>query len=227
MKSQWKLYILIIGVFICLLFVSYFVTESTMESKEEKNYIQEEENSTYEKCPQITLKGNDIKSINGKIKELCKYVPNSSDFDFDYDSSNGSDIFSFIGLNSYYEPDASIKTYNMEIFNIDKESGEQISDEQLYERYNIDPKIVSQVIENTMQVYYEDEIKQGYLNENQCDYNCFLQVRGIDKNNYAENAKLYIGEDTVFAYKTFNIISSYADEGYYGQPIEAFRFFIK
>ena len=66
----------------------------------------------------------------------------------------------------------------------------------------------------------------GYLPES-CDYDCFLQLRGIDKKNYAENYQVYIGEDTLFVYRPFDIVSSYADEKYYLEPIEAFRFYIK
>lgn len=217
-----KVYISIVIVF-CIIIIACYLFATPRENTKENKQIVETNQS---KSPSIDLMGKDISTINNKIKEMYDFSLLSSENTFDYQHAKGEDLFSFVAINSYYEDDATKPTYRLETFNIDLSTGTLLSKEKLYEKYQITDELISNVIEDTMKFYYEDEIKEGYLTD-KCDYDCFLTLRGVDKNNYSENAKIYIGEDTVFVYKTFDIVSSYADEGYYLEPIEAFRFFVK
>ena len=51
--------------------------------------------------------------------------------------------------------------------------------------------------------------------DQECNYECFLFMRGIENNNYLENRKLYLNNGDLYVLKSFNIYTVLNEERYF------------
>jgi len=122
-------------------------------------------------------------------------------------------VFSLIyyAVRTYLEMDAMIKARFLA-----KEYMEEIKiskQEEIYKDYGVDDKIVSKSIEKKFRKMYKSVVKEGYIDSNYCDYNCFLKWRGVS--NYLDNVELYIENRGLIAFRGFLTESVFGEENYY------------
>ncbi len=135
-------------------------------------------------------------NINGIILSLVVKV-------VDYDTTNAPNVY--------------FRTYN---FNLD--TLEAISDEALLNFFGVEADTVRQKIEDKFKDYYYEELKEGYLNQSECDFDCFITYRGFQ--GYMEDIHYYVEAGKLVLFKPFIFASIYGEEEFFTD--EHFKFLI-
>lgn len=108
---------------------------------------------------------------------------------------------------------------HFDTYNIDLESGNILTDQDLLDIYQVSKKQVKVYLEAKFKKYYTDIVKNGYYTKKQCNYDCFLKNRGISK-NYLEDISFYVedGKLTLFKYyyrdSIYHEIEFFIDDSY-------------
>ena len=126
--------------------------------------------------------------VNGKILSLLLKM-------FDYRSE-------------YDYPVVSFHTYNFDL-----DEGFLLTDQEVLDLFSTTTEDVSKTIEEKFHEFYDDEVALGYLVPQQCDYQCFLNWRGVD--NYMDNVYYYVKNGKLVVYKAFTIYSVFGEEEYF------------
>ena len=161
--------------------------------------------------PYINISSPAVEVINKQIKQFSSYYLKADDkniISYKYDI-NG-DILSVLIQVIYYNkisPFITFKTYN---FNL--ETLNVLTDEQMLQLYNIKESTVEQKLKEKFEYFFKDEREKKIFDE-ECDYQCFLQMRGIE--NYTDNIHYYIHKGKLYVYREFNVHSVYDEEDYY------------
>lgn len=226
-KDNLILLIIIFVSFCVIVFVSiYLITRNNVNfiSKidKDKDYvytIKQEENpyeeSKYDKVPIINLNDNKISVINESILDKYMEVTKQIQYDYNYEFSKSKNILSLKITYAYFETEYSempVRYFNT--YNIDLKTGNILSDDEIYDMYNLDRSKVDMFLQSKFNGFYNDLVNSKFYSEEQCNYDCFLKNRGISS-DYLNNVSLYIKDGSLIAYKFFNIKSKYKEERYF------------
>ena len=184
-------------------------------------YIRKNIDKTKTEVPKINIKSKNIKKVNSKIyEEMGKFLGeknNTCTYSYEINGDILSLTIEMIDYRDLYVPEFKFRTYN-----IDLETLKEVSDNELLDLYDVDKKDIEKIIKNKFKYFYKDELKKGYLNENECNYECFLEWRNV--NSYMDNLEYYISDGKLYAYKEFSVLSVYGEDEYYKE--EDFSFYI-
>lgn len=175
--------------------------------------------------PYINIKGNRIEKINAEIIESTREYTTSKDSNktvtYKYNQSKNilSVVLTFRDIDDKDSLVYSFKTY---VFDL-KDSRKLLSDEEIIKKFNTTYAFVNNKIGKAMQDKYKDEVKKGFLDSNDCNYKCFLEMRRIT--NYLDNVNYYIEEGNLVVYKPYYVYSIYGEEEYFTR--NDFKFIIK
>ncbi len=117
-------------------------------------------------------------------------------------------IVQIVDYDTKTAPNTYFRSYNLNLTN-----GDLLSEQALLDYYSVTKDQVERIIENQFRDYYKNEIEEGYINEDECDYECFLKYR--DLNGYMENINYYIDSSKLYVYKPFQVYSILGEEDYY------------
>ncbi len=162
----------------------------------------------------VSFVNDEIVDIGNEILQNKKNLVN---YDYFIEDNILSVLLKTVNLDDDYPV---IKYYN---YNIDLEKSKVISNEDLLEMFYLDEDDVSAILETSFEEFYDEEIEEGFLEGNLCDYNCFLELRGI--NDYLDDISYFINDNHLYAYRTFNIYSVFQEEEFFED--DDFIFFIK
>lgn len=151
-----------------------------------------------------------LSSFSSSNKNIIKYEYNINGIIL-------SLVIKVVDYDTTYAPNVYFRTYN---FNLDKL--EAISDEALLEFFGIDEAVVQKKIEDKFKDYYYEELKEEYLNQNECDFDCFITYRGFQ--GYMENIHYYVEDGKLVLFKPFIFASIYGEEEFFKD--EHFKFLI-
>ena len=220
MIKEARIYIILIIVLIIVttvIWISMAVSNSK-ESSTNNSYItlKDENISEYElesRCPVINLDSDDAKEVNDKMESEYNKVVSNGKESFDFDYAVNKDYLSLVTFYIYLDvetnnPDIIINTYNFDL-----DSGSLVNDSDLLDDFSYSYKYISNALEKNMRSYYEQELDSMYFSKEECDYNCFLGLRGID--NYTDNVKLFVRDDKLVFYRKFNVYSRFLEEQFY------------
>ena len=172
--------------------------------------------------PKININSSDVDIINKEIidnmNELLKEEYNVSNYEYSVNKNILSVVLIMINNNTEQTPIFNFKTYNINLNTL-----KRINNKEILNLYNTNELEVSKKIELQFKGYYNDEVKKGYIDKNECDYNCFKNWRNIE--DYIEKVQYYIDDNKLYAYKEFNPYSIYEEEDYYN--MDHFMFYIK
>lgn len=172
--------------------------------------------------PIINIDSKDVDNINTEIvatmNEFLKEEYNVSDYEYSINKNILSIVLVMINNDTETTPKLSFKTYNINLKTLKK-----ITNKELLNIYNTNDIEVSVSIKQQFQEYYNEELSLGYINKNECDYECFISLRGIE--DYIDKVEYYVDDNKLYAYKEFNPYSIYEEEDYYN--IDSFMFYIK
>lgn len=212
---------LIIGFFflIILAIIIHNLSSPNYESakiEEDKEYVykkETEEEGKDKNIPYLNVKGEDAKKINQEIakieEDFASLLENKIGFTF---NKSGHILSLSIKMVNYYtefsRPVTSFKTYNINL-----KTKKIYTKEEIYKDYGVDDKIISKSIEKKFRKMYKSVVKEGYIDSNYCDYNCFLKWRGVS--NYLDDVELYIENRGLIAFRGFLTESVFGEENYY------------
>ena len=172
--------------------------------------------------PYINISGSSIKSINEEIDSYINEFTNKKMINSSYEYRiNGKVLSLVIKTVDYYSEDTPVvyfKTYNINLDTLGL-----VSNEELLNAYEISSSDVNNTIEKQFEYWYKDEIKKGFLEKNECDYECFLEYRGGE--DYMDNISYYIDNGKLVVFKPFEVYSIFGEEDYFSE--QDFKFTIK
>lgn len=175
-------------------------------------YTRKNNKKTSTEVPKINIKSSKIDKVNKDIyKKMGSFLgkdTNTSSYSYEINGDILSLVIEMIDYNTDYTPEFRFKTYNINLNTL-----ELMSDKDLLELYGVKEKDVEKSIKNKFKYFYKDELKKGYLDKNECPYECFLNWRNV--NNYMDNLEYYISDGKLYAYKEFVVVSLYGEEEYY------------
>lgn len=176
----------------------------------------------YIKVPYINIKGSTIKSINEDIDSyVSEFIDKKMKISTYEYNINGKVLSLAVKTVDYYNedmPEVYFKTYNINLDTL-----ELVSDEELLNSYDVNSNDVSAAIEKQFEYWYKDLKKEKYLTEDVCDYECFLEYRGVE--DYMENISYYIDKGKLIVFKPFSFYSVYKEEDYFKE--DDFKIIIK
>lgn len=213
-----KWFIVGIVIIAVLLLASFILTSKNNKKNKISDYVSEQ--ATYKATntgltstlPALTLDSEDAKKINAKIKEEYTATIQKKNTQFTYQASLNKKYISLAIMVNKVEnkgyPYTTIKTYNF-----DKKTGALVDDETLLNEFQTSIDKIAASFENEMKTMYEEEVEGTYLNESECNYDCFLQARNVT--NYQDDIHLYVRNNQLVYYRPFIIFSSFNDDDYY------------
>ena len=175
--------------------------------------INSEKNDTYfMNVPYVNIQGAVAKEVNEDVDSFAAEFSNNEKIMLSYEYDINGRILSLlvkcVDYDVKYVPKVYFRTYN-----IDLENQKLLSDEELLSIYNITTTDVSNFIEKKFTYWYKDVVKQGYVEEKECDYICFLEYREVE--DYLDDVVYYVERGNLVAYKPFVFYSIFGEEEYF------------
>ena len=213
--------LIVIGTFLLVVFNVYFYlnksnTNSDYSDIKEKNnlIVYTRYTRTYKEIttmvPYINLKSTIIGDLNQEIAEMANGYLKNKDNVITYDYKISGDILSIvIQINCYDRPLPEVMFHT---FNINLAERRILDDNELLDLYQIDSNYVNDKIKARFETFFKDEREKKIFDE-ECDYKCFLYMRGI--NDYLDNIHYYVDNSNLYVFKEFNIYSIYKEEKYF------------
>lgn len=169
--------------------------------------------------PVINMNGEDIKRINQEIMELYDTKNNISNFQYMYNISE--DTLSILITNNIYID--NVKHINYKSYIIDLNNQRELTNEEVYEKFEIDEDTLRIFINSKLLNYYADLLDNNYVDGNKCDFNCFIY--NCNFQDYLEDNSFYIEDNHLILYKYFNTNTKYNYDGYFND--DSYRFVVK
>lgn len=163
--------------------------------------------------PFINIDSADANLVNETIQRYAEDFLADDNNLIVYDSQVNGEVLSVLlkmldYRSGYSYPDVNFHTYN---FNLRTQT--LMSDEQVLALFDVTTEDVEKQIQNQFEFYYNDEVAEGYFDSRECNYECFLNWRGV--NDYLDPVYYYIKNGNLVAYRPFSIYSVYGEEEYY------------
>lgn len=214
-KEKIKLYILIGLSFAFIVLVVY--NYSNIDNSYRKYKINRKENlvyTIYQKdktyVPQINVKGMEAinRNIVDRANALLTNDKNVVSYDFDITAKVLSIAIQYIDM-SGIDPDISYEVYNINFY-----TSEILNEEDILKLYDVDKEMISQVVEGRFKEFYVNLYQEKYFDE-ECDYDCFLYMRGIENTDYLKDSYYYIRNGNLYVLNPFKIYSPFREEKYF------------
>lgn len=182
-------------------------------------YTYKEINSTKfpKQIPHINL---DVKNINEEIDNFVLEYINKDDNIITYNYSVSNNALSLIiRIISFAEKNAPINHFKS--FNINLDTLEEVSNDEVLRAYNINSTDVQNKIEAQFKDYYYDLVFAEKINEQVCNLECFIERRGFF--GYMQDTYYYIDNGKLIVYKPFIINSSAWEYEYFKDTDFSFK----
>ena len=209
-----------IGLIVFIILFSYFQNNnSNYNNLKEDNTkslvftINSKENGKYYiNVPYVNIADSLGKSINEDIDSYMQDFMDNDQLISSYQYTINGKVLSLVIKTVDYDvknvPLVYFKTYNINL-----EDLVLLTDDDLLAIYNITSENVESIIEKKFAYWYKDIIKEGYLDEEECDYDCFLDYREVD--NYLDDISYYIENGNLIVFKPFVFYSIFGEENYF------------
>ncbi len=204
--------LLIIFIIFYVIVKSYYSNYNYLKEDKKEYLVYTRYNQNNIEVPYINVKSNNIQSINNEIVNYCNkysHIENIQiSYEYDISGKYLSLIINILNEDAEYGPEVNFKTYI-----IDLKSKKIIKDKELLEMFNVSLDTVSEKIKGQLEEYYNDEVKEGYLEKEECNYECFLKYRDI--NNYLDDIEYAIKGGKLVVFKPFKFKSIYGEEEFF------------
>lgn len=163
--------------------------------------------------PNININDSDIGLINQEIINKANTYLNKEGSSISYNYSISGEVLSlaiqYIELDKFQRPVVTFDTYNINIL-----KKHILSDEEILSKLSVSEEEINNILIVKFREFYNDEKNKKILDQ-ECDYECFLYMRGIENENYIEDRKLYLNEGNLYVLKSFDIYSPFSEETYF------------
>ena len=208
---------IIIGIAILILW--FIVSLISSVFKQEQNYIKEKSRYTYPDSnivsilPYLTLKSDDATIVNEELHEMYNTAIKSKNSQFTYRYSISGDYLSLVAITYLVEDDTNYPYPVFKTYVFDLKTEKLLTNEELLNQFSKTEQDCLNTLEQAMQEYYQGELEEYYLDERECDYNCFLKAREINKD--FSQIMLYIEDNKLKFYYSFKTYSNLGEEKFY------------
>ncbi len=214
---------------IIMAFVFYFQGRS-----ENYNYLKEDtskyivytkyedSNSVYYvNVPYLNIKGENAKLINENIDYLVGPLLDKESVIISYEYNINGIILSLLIKTADYSFGYAVEPVFVS-YNYNLETNEIISDKSLLDYFETDEEEAKNIIDSKLHEYYNQIVEEEYYYEEECDYDCFLDYRGIT--DILDSISYYVKDQKLYAYRPFTVSSVFGEEEFFEE--ENFEFLI-
>ncbi len=216
-KKQLMLFLGFSILSIILLLVYYFYSNTNPYNKVKNNKRFDIVYTVYEKgkfiVPSININDSNINQINTNIVDKANTYLKKKGSSISYNYSISGEVLSlaiqYVELDEFERPIVSFDTYNINILN-----KYVLSDSEILSKISVTNEEIYNILKSKFREFYNDEVNKKILDQ-ECDYECFLFMRGIEEEKYTDNIKLYLNGGDLFVLKSFDIYSPFSEEKYF------------
>lgn len=229
-----RLLLIAIAIVVILLLVNYFLTASktkqveSPKNEQNQNYVTTAEtkrvgtSNLYSRRPVINISSSDVARLNENIRQDYKEVTSDNYAQYTYQYAVSKDYLSIALFSNKTTEDSTYPYTEIKTYTVRLKNNSYVSDAELYQDFSISEKELASHFEKVMKQYYKEEVKKGILYEPECNYECFLKVRGV--NSYLENINLFVKDNKLMYYRPFTVVTVFGDETFYEDKKEDFLF---
>ena len=204
--------LLIIIIIIYVVIKSYYNNYNYLKEDKKEYLVYTRYNQNNVEVPYINVDSSNVQTINNDIDNYCnKYSSiDNIQISYEYDISGKylSVIIKILNEEDEYGPVVKFKTYNISL-----KTRKEVKDEELLKMFNVTDNKVSNKIKEQLVNYYKEEVKEGYIEKEECNYDCFLSYRNVS--NYLDDIEYAIKGGKLVVFKPFKFKSIYGEEEYY------------
>lgn len=208
-----------LGLLTILIIFLYHLSNKNYENAKidsTKNYIYARDSvysGQYKNIPYINVKGDTAAKYNDEILQIEQEFASVPDNRIGFVFNKSNEILSLSIKIVYYDKDypQPIVTFKTYILNL--KTKKAYTKKQIYEDYGVNDALIEKSIEKKFKKMYRDVVKKGYVDSNECDYECFLKWRNVD--NYLDDVELYIEYNDLIVFKGFATESIFGEEEYF------------
>lgn len=208
-KKNVKYIILIVVLFIGFIIFNFIKKDDFLVSYKEnpnKEIVYSIYNKKNTSIPNINIKNDFISNINKSIVDKSNVVLNDDRNNVTYFYNLSGKVLSlvvqYLEYNDFGNPNISFDTYNI---NIEKNIIYQPND--LLSIFQITEEDVDSLVQSKFAEFYADEISKGVFDD-ECSYDCFLNMRGIKDEDYMNNVSYYVNNGNLYVLRPFNYYDS-------------------
>ena len=163
--------------------------------------------------PAININDENINIINQEIVNKANTYLSKKGSSISYNYSISGEVISlaiqYVELDKYERPIVSFETYNINVL-----KKHVLTDEEILSKLNVSENEIYNIVSSKFREFYNDEVNKKIL-DGECNYECFLFMRGIENENYTEDRKLYLNDGDLYVLKSFDIYSPFSEEKYF------------
>lgn len=203
--------LLIIVIIVVQIYKNYTKNFNYMKVDKSEYIVYTRYNQNSKEVPYVNINSSDVKSLNDNIVDYCNNYVNIDGAQIKYEYSiNGNYLSLVIKVinNKEYPSKIIFKTYNINL-----KTRTVLSDQELLDYFKINDGVINAKIHNGFLEMYKDEVTQGYIEEMECNYDCYLGYRGVD--DYLTDLNYYIKDGKLVVYKPFIYSSIFGEEEYF------------
>ena len=153
-------------------------------------------NQNNKEVPYINVASQEVKKLNNEIVDYCNEYVNIENLQIKYEYNISGNYLSVIIKVIDNEKKLSFKS-----FNVNLKTRKSLTEDELLQYFKVDKDIVSASIYNKFVDMYNEEVKEGYIEGNLCDFECYMNYREVD--DYLSDVSLAIKNGKLTAYKPF------------------------
>ena len=161
--------------------------------------------------PCINVDSQDIRNINNDIVDFCNNYVNSEASEIKYEYSLSGNYLSVVVKVVDELEGKPIIVFKSYVVNLNTKTA--LTKEEIYNLFNVTDDIIYAKIHNKYIDYYDEECKEGYLEEQQCNFDCFLEMRG--GNEYLNNIQYFIRDGKLSLFKPFDVSLAFGEDEFY------------
>lgn len=170
--------------------------------------------------PVININDSNILKINKEISLIYSVKEN---YEYSYQYNVSENILSLLITIKRTEPITNKLYIDYETYNIDLKKLTILTNEDILDLFEIEEDDLRFFLSNKFMNYYLELIENNYINQEECDYSCFIQnCKFID---FLYDNEYYINNNHLELFKYFNIYTKYKYENYFSE--KSFKFTIK
>lgn len=217
-NKNFKIILLIIILILLIFYIIYHYSVSDnlfdrYKKDKSKNLVYSiySENNNF--IPNINIKGSAIDEINNIIyTKAIDFLKGKNNITYNFDI-NGKIISLVIQYTDYYD-EGGYPIITCDVYNINFYESKILDNSDMLAIYDITEEDVSPIVQSRFGEFYNELVDENYYH-GECDYGCFLSLRGIKNENYMSDIKYYIKGGNLYALKTFKIYSALKEENYF------------
>ena len=159
----------------------------------------------YQYKPYLNIKGELGEVINNDINTFVDtFNDENIAIAYEYDL-NGNVLSLVIKVQDHSYAEAATVLY-FRAYNINLKDSEILSNEKLLNMFDITTSDAEVKLDEKIRNYYDSLVEKYYIDEDECNYSCFLDSREFNDENNKE--EYYVKNGKLYAFKPYTFIST-------------------